>query len=353
MTFLIPEKSRETVRAYLANSGSLGVQAILRTRERHGHGPLRPGQPPRRPAARRAHPPHRPPLPGRAPVADAPARGARAGRDRGRSATSSATSRASTWTSFRSGAASTGRSSAELTRRTESVQTVEEYAHLSRVAPDQLPFIYSAALLSDSADRVASYLSATARRAPRTCASRSRTAREPCNLLLQREVPVNRSPGPAMGAASAPGPRAPAADAGRQVRGLHPRALPAPARPRHLDRGARRGAVDRRRSSMRAPGVLAVVMSALLIVATEPFLLKAAPAVGIQGPPRPSRCSPPPPLKQNPSKPKTGHYGNLHTRINRHIRRAPGRHVHGLPPQDPGDRDPGRLAAPEAPPDGE
>ena len=47
---------------------------------------------------------------------------------------------------------------AELLRRTDSTQTVGEYAHLARVAPDQLPLIYAAALFSDSADRVATYL---------------------------------------------------------------------------------------------------------------------------------------------------------------------------------------------------
>ena len=46
----------------------------------------------------------------------------------------------------------------ELLRRAESTKTVSEFAHLARVAPDQLPLIYAAALFSDSADRVASYL---------------------------------------------------------------------------------------------------------------------------------------------------------------------------------------------------
>ncbi|HSY54802.1 MAG TPA: hypothetical protein VK785_10165, partial [Opitutaceae bacterium] len=46
----------------------------------------------------------------------------------------------------------------ELLSRTDGTKTVGEYAHLARVAPGQLPIIYSAALFSDSADRVASYL---------------------------------------------------------------------------------------------------------------------------------------------------------------------------------------------------
>src|SRR5690606_12302158 len=46
----------------------------------------------------------------------------------------------------------------ELLRRTNDVQTVSEYAHLSRVAADNLPLLYTAALFSNSADRVAAYL---------------------------------------------------------------------------------------------------------------------------------------------------------------------------------------------------
>ena len=46
----------------------------------------------------------------------------------------------------------------EVLRRTDSAKAAGEYAHLARVAPDQRPLIYAAALFSDSADRVAGYL---------------------------------------------------------------------------------------------------------------------------------------------------------------------------------------------------
>ena len=169
----------------------------------------------------------------------------------------------------------------ELVRRTDSVRTVGEYAHLARVAPDQLPFIYSAALLSNSADRVASYLIRYGKAGSEDLRLALTDGQGAVNLLLQREVPVNRSPGPGNGGRRRPRSRAPAPHALRQVRGLHSRALPAPARPRPLDRVARGRSVRAARTSMCAAGILAVVMSALLIVATEPFLLKAAPAVGI------------------------------------------------------------------------
>jgi hypothetical protein len=71
------------------------------------------------------------------------------------------------------------------------------------VAPDQLPFIYSAALLSDSADRVASYLIRYGKAGSEDLRLALSDGQGAVNLLLQREVPVNRSPGPAMGAAAA------------------------------------------------------------------------------------------------------------------------------------------------------
>ena len=166
----------------------------------------------------------------------------------------------------------------ELLRRTESVRTVGEYAHLSRVAPDQLPFIYSAALLSDSPDRVASYLIRYGKAGSEDLRLALSDGQGAVNLLLQREVPVNRSPGPAMGAASA-------------LVLEHPRLMLAVKYAGYilglflLLRGLDLWIVVAGRGPARAApqqhvraGVLAVVMSALLIVATEPFLLKAAPA---------------------------------------------------------------------------
>jgi hypothetical protein len=165
----------------------------------------------------------------------------------------------------------------ELTSRTESVRTVGEYAQLSRVAPDQMPFIYSGALMSNSADRVASYLIRYGKAGAEDLRLALSDGQGAVNLLLQREVPVNRSPGPAMGAASALVLEHPRLMLGVKYAGyilglfLILRGLDlwivAPA-------GGRYSGTNQRMRS----GVLAVVMSALLIVATEPFLLKAAPS---------------------------------------------------------------------------
>ncbi len=46
----------------------------------------------------------------------------------------------------------------ELLRTTGSLGTVAQFAHLARVAPEHLPVIYTAALMTKSADRVAHYL---------------------------------------------------------------------------------------------------------------------------------------------------------------------------------------------------
>jgi hypothetical protein len=97
------------------------------------------------------------------------------------------------------------------------------------------------------------------------------------NLLLQREVPINRSPGPGMGAAAA-------------LVLEHPRLMLAVKYAGYilglylLLRGLDLWIVSPAGGPSTGPhqhvraGVLAVVMSALLIVATEPFLLKAAPS---------------------------------------------------------------------------
>src|SRR5436190_6931734 len=46
----------------------------------------------------------------------------------------------------------------ELLRTAGNLRTVGQFAHLTRVAPEHLPVIYSAALISKSADGVANYL---------------------------------------------------------------------------------------------------------------------------------------------------------------------------------------------------
>jgi hypothetical protein len=154
---------------------------------------------------------------------------------------------------------------------------VGEFAHLARVAPDQLPFIYSAALLSNSADRVAAYLIRYGKAGSEDLRLALTDGEGAVNLLLQREVPVNRSPGPAMGAAAA-------------LVLEHPRLMLSVKYAGYilgiylLLRGLDLWIVSPAGGPTAGPhqhvraGFLAVVMSALLIVATEPFLLRAAPS---------------------------------------------------------------------------
>ena len=277
MTFLIPEGARDAVRAYLAKSESLGVQAVLRTREVPATGRFVPAS---RPGGQPLdalilatgllyQSEHMSPTlhaRGACPRRDAAAQKGELGDLEGFYLDLLSLGRRLDWTQL-----------GELLRRTESVETVAEYAHLSRVAPDQLPFIYSAALLSDSADRVASYLIRFGKAGSEDLRLALADGQGAVNLLLRREVPVNRAPGPAMGAASA-------------LVLEHPRLMLAAKYAGYilglflLLRGLDLWIVSPAGGPSAGPqqhvraGMLAVVLSALLVVATEPFLLKAAPA---------------------------------------------------------------------------
>ncbi len=276
VTFMIPERARDAVRSYLANSGSLGVQAVLRTHDVAATGRFvpagRPGGQPldalilltgllyqgehlSAPLQREVRA-----------LAETAAQRNELGDLEGFYLDLLSLGRRLDWTQL-----------GELLKRTESVHTVAEYAHLSRVAPDQMPFIYSAALLSDSSDRVSSYLIRYGKSGSEDLRLALSDGQGAVDLLLQRAVPVNRAPGPAMGAAAAlvlehPHMMLALKYAGYilglfvLLRGLD-LWIVAPAG----------GSFEGSHQNMRA-GVLAVVMSALLIVATEPFLLKAAPA---------------------------------------------------------------------------
>ena len=275
LTFLIPERARDAVRTYLSNTGSLGVQAVLKTHDvartgrfvpagRAGGQPLDAlilltgllyqGEHMSAPLQRQVRA-----------LAETAVRRGELGELESFYMDVLSLGRRLDWTQL-----------CELLRRTESVRTVGEYALLSRAAPDQTAFIYSAALMSNSADRVASYLLQYGKAGSDDLRLALSLGQGAVNLLLQRGVPVNRSPGPAMGAAAA------------LVLG-HPRLMLAVKYAgyilglfillRGLDLwivapagGPSGGAQQHARA-----GVLAVVLSALLVVATEPFLLKSAP----------------------------------------------------------------------------
>lgn len=194
----------------------------------------------------------------------------------------------------------------ELLRLTNDANTVSEYAHLARVASDQLPLMYAAALFSRSADSVAAYLLQYGKAGVEDLRLALGLGQGAVRQLLLRQAPVSRrSVAPAGFAA--------------ELALLHPKIalaakylgyfLGAFLILRGLDRwlftslrraAAQAGALPHIQSS-----VLALLVSFLVFITTEPFLLKAAPpseykirlvmpilAVATESPPQPSTTTP-------------------------------------------------------------
>ena len=194
LTFFITEKARGTLRDYLSASRSLGVQALLRTREVSATGRFVPvGQPGGQPLdavilltallyqGEHLAPPLQRDL-------RALAETALAQKDLGE------------LEPFFIDVLSLGKrldwaQLGELLRRTETTKTVGEYAHLARVAPDQLPVIYTAALFSGSADRVATYLITYGKAGLEDLRLALADGQGAVNQLLLWQVPVNRGAG--------------------------------------------------------------------------------------------------------------------------------------------------------------
>lgn len=166
---------------------------------------------------------------------------------------------------------------AELTRRTDSTKTLSEYAHLARVAPDQLPLIYAAALFSDSADRVAAYLIEFGRSGLEDLELALGYGRGAVQQLMLRQVPVNRTGTSGFGAAA-------------EFALVHPQLALALKYLGYLLgvwlvlRGLDRWLVAPGDLAGLPPvvghmkaGVLSLVFAVLLVVVSEPFLLRAAP----------------------------------------------------------------------------
>ncbi|MGH7959356.1 MAG: hypothetical protein ACREH8_20430, partial [Opitutaceae bacterium] len=165
---------------------------------------------------------------------------------------------------------------AELVRRTDSTKTLGEYAHLARVAPDQLPLIYSAALFSDSADRVALYLIEFGKPGLEDLTLALTHGQGAVRQLLRRQVPVNRTGNVTLSAAAELALTHPQLMLALKyigyflgvwllLRGLDwwlvaPGGLGFPAVAGHMQ-----------------AGVLALIFALLLVVVSEPFLLQAAP----------------------------------------------------------------------------
>jgi len=161
----------------------------------------------------------------------------------------------------------------ELLRTTSNVKTVGEFAHLARLASDNLPLIYTAALFSDSADKVAAYLITYGKNGLddlRTAVARGQGA---VQVLLIHQVPVARASSPALGFTA-------------ELGFLHPRIalvakyfaflLGAFCIFCGLEKALTASATAEAPLPMKS-SVLAVLTAGMLILTTEPFLLKAAP----------------------------------------------------------------------------
>ena len=277
LTFFIPERARETLRSYLAKSGSDGVQSLLKLRELTATGRFvpapRPGGQPLDALilltgllyqGQHLSPPLQREL-------------------RGLAQTALQKKELGELESFFVNLLSLGRrldwsQLAELVRRTDSTKTVGEYAHLARVAPGQLPLIYAAALFSGSADKVATYLIEFGRTGLADVKIALSHGQGAVQQLLMRQVPVNRAGTSGINAAA-------------EMALLHPQLLLALKYLgyflgiflvlRGLDRwlvapGSGLPGLPGMVGHMRS-GILSVVFALLVIVVSEPFLLKAAP----------------------------------------------------------------------------
>ena len=199
LTFFIPAAAREKLRTSLANSGSLGVQVLLHTRDLNATGRFVPAT---RPGGQpldaiilltgllyqgdRLAPPLQREL--RA-LAEAALEKNQLGELELFFMDLLSLGRRLDWTQL-----------SELLRRTESTKTVGEFAHLARVAPDQLPLIYAAALFSDSSDRVAAYLILYGKNGLADLKLALADGQGAVKELLARGAPVNRNSGVVLGA---------------------------------------------------------------------------------------------------------------------------------------------------------
>ena len=274
LNFFITENAREKLRSYLTNSRSLGVQALLRTRELTATGRFIPAtEPGGQPldavillAALLYQGEHfSPPLQREL---------------RALAETAMAQKELGALEPFYMDLLSLGKrldwaQLGELLRGTENTKTVGEFAHLSRVAPDELPIIYAAALFSGSADQVATYLIQYGKPGLADLRLALADGQGAVHQLLLRQVPVNHGPSAGFGTAAA-------------LVLFHPNIMLAVKYLGYLlgvfliFRGLDRWMVTPGSSGipglphMRS-GVLALLFAALLVVVSEPFLLKAAP----------------------------------------------------------------------------
>lgn len=273
LTFFITEKARKSLRTFLSNSRSLGVQAVLQMREidhttqfipakRPGGQPLDSvilltallyqGEHLSNPLQREIRA-----------LAEAAAQQKQMGDLEPFFVDLLSLAKRLDWIQL-----------CELLRTTDSIKTVSEYAHLARVARDNLPLIYAAALFSNSADKVATYLIRYGKTGLEDLRQAISFGQGAVRILLIHQVQVHRGAGPSLGFAAEMGLAYPRLTLLTKYLAFLLGAF-------CLFRGLESAVVAP--GSSEAPlrmgsSVLAVVTAALLILGTEPFLLKSLPA---------------------------------------------------------------------------
>jgi hypothetical protein len=272
LTFFIPESARTKLRGYLEKSGSEGVQSILKLRELTGTGRFVPAM---RPGGQ--------PLDALLLLTGLLYQGGHLSSPlqrelRGLADTALAKKDFGVLEAFFVDLLALGRrldwgQLAELMRRTDSAKTLGEYAHLARIAPDQLALIYAAALFSDSADRVAAYLIEFGKPGLEDLKLALAYGQGAVRQLLLRKVPVNRTSTPALSAGAELALTRPQLTLALKYLGVF---LGLWLVLRGLDRWVVGPGLPATFGHMKS-SVISILFAVLLLVVTEPFLLQAAP----------------------------------------------------------------------------
>jgi len=169
----------------------------------------------------------------------------------------------------------------ELLRTASSTGTVAQFAHLTRVAPEHLPVIYTAALMTRSADSVARYLIAFGKPGAENLRLALAQGQGAVQQLVTRQAPVTTSSGAEFEFGAGFVLRHPeyalAIKYAAFLAGMFLLLRSIDLRLFFPDEKMLRGAFPRMGS-----GVLAAILTFIFFVFSEPFLLKAAAATDYQ-----------------------------------------------------------------------
>jgi hypothetical protein len=169
----------------------------------------------------------------------------------------------------------------ELLRTASSVGTVAQFAHLTRVAPEHLPVIYTAALMTKSADSVARYLIAFGKPGAENLRLALAQGQGAVEQLVSRQAPVTTASGAEFEFGAGFVLRHPEAALGLKylafLAGMFLLLRSIDLRLFFPQEKILRGAFPKMGS-----GILAAILTFIFFVFSEPFLLKAAAATEYQ-----------------------------------------------------------------------